>query len=243
MYKKYHEEYECKKERVRESKYFQTQREKHPEYVSTAIATKLLQVTSQTLRRWNKEGKINSIRTPSDIRMYSLEDIHNILGWDKPSLSKPKIAYCRVSSKKQMDDLTRQENFFRSNFPNHELVSDIASGINWKRKGLQTILERAMSGKLSEVVVAHRDRLCRFAFELIEWILKANSVKLVVLDQEDEKNTEKELADDILSIVHVYSCRSMGRRRYKNKENKDIPKQSTKKGVKRVDGNKQICVQ
>jgi predicted site-specific integrase-resolvase len=114
-----------------------------------------------------------------------------------------------------MDDLERQKDFFRHNYPDHELVTDIGSGINWKRKGLQTILDKGLSGDISEVVVAHRDRLCRFAFDLIEGILEKKGVKLIVLDRETEQSENKELADDILSIIHVYSCRQMGRRRYK----------------------------
>ena len=85
-----------------------------------------------------------------------------------------------------------------------------------------------MLGNVSEVVVAHRDRLCRFAFELIEFILSKNGVKLIVLNSDSpESSIDKELSDDILSIIHVYSCRQMGRRRYANKpkstdENKKI---------------------
>jgi putative resolvase len=86
-------------------------------------------------------------------------------------------------------------------------ITDIGSGINWKRKGFQKILELAMLGELEEIVVAHRDRLCRFAFELVEFIFQKNNVRLVVLDRNDYKSGEAKLADDILSIVHVYSCR------------------------------------
>ena len=235
--KKGNKEYIRKQEIKREKRSRQKEKCGQKEFVSNKTATQLLDVTSQTLRKWDKEGKIGVIRNPSNTRMYSLEDIHNILGWDTSPKKKPKVAYCRVSSKKQVDDLERQKNLFKSKYPDHELVTDIGSGINWKRKGLQTILERAMSGELEQVVVAHRDRLCRFAFELIEWIFKKNQVKLLVLDQEEGKNTEVELADDILSIIHVYSCRKMGRRRYSNKKDKDIPKSKSEKNVERVDGN------
>jgi predicted site-specific integrase-resolvase len=103
------------------------------------------------------------------------------------------------------------------------VVEDTGSGINWKRKGLKTILGQSMSGDIEEVVVAHRDRLCRFGFELIEWILESNGVKLTVLDRENSKSPDEELTDDILSIIHVYSCRKMGQRRYKVSENKTLP--------------------
>ena len=144
---------------------------------------------------------------------------------------KRKIAYCRVSSKKQEDDLERQKDFFRTKYPDYELVTDIGSGINWKRKGLKTILESAMQGNLSELMVAHRDRLCRFGFELVEWILERNNVKLSVLDREDHKSPDHDLTDDILSIIHIYSCRQMGKRRYKIKEDKNLSNSETEEDV------------
>lgn len=195
-----------------------------PQYVNSKRARQLLGVTNVTLCRWDKEGKIRTVRTPSNIRMYNLEDIQGILDFDPSNDTRKKVCYCRVSSKKQCNDLERQVNFFKQNYPNHTVVADVGSGINWKRKGLQTILELAMSKSISEVVVAHRDRLCRFAFELIEWILRQNSVELIVLDREDHKSSDGELTDDILSIIHVYSCREMGKRRYKNEEDKNISK-------------------
>ena len=194
------------------------------EWISSRATRQLLDVTTPTLRNWDKQGKIRSVRTPSKQRLYNLEDIYRIIGRNPSTSQKEKIAYCRVSSKKQLDDLRRQEDFFRRSYPDHKVVTDIGSGINWKRKGLQTILERAMSNELEEVVVAHRDRLCRFAFELVEWILETNKVRLVVLDQETQKSPDEDLANDILSIVHVYSCRAMGRRRYNGcQKNKDLP--------------------
>ena len=173
------------------------------EYVNTKKAKDILQITPKTLRIWDKEGKIRTIRTLSGQRRYNLTDIQNISGRNSLIKEKEKICYCRVSSPKQMDDLGRQTDLFKSKFPNHILVTDVGSGINWKRKGLKTILDRSMRGDISEVVVAHRDRLCRFAFELLEWIFNRNGVKIVVLDEENGKSTDKELSDDILSIIHV----------------------------------------
>lgn len=190
-------------------------------YVNTTKAKKMLDVTPTTLRTWDKNGQIRTVRTPSNKRMYNLTDIHNILGWDKVApQEKQKIVYCRVSSKKQMDDLERQKHLLKQKFPNHCMVTDIASGINWKRKGLRSILDSAMQGKLTELVVAHRDRLSRIGFGLIEYILEANKVKLVVLDKTAE-SPDEELVDDVLSIIHVYSCKRMGQRRYTCEKNKD----------------------
>jgi len=205
------------------------------EYITTKKAVGLLQITPKTLRIWDKESKIRTIRTPSGIRRYNLEDIQNILNSndspkEKTKENKQKVCYARVSSQKQMDDLNRQKDFFRTQFPNHLLVTDVASGINWKRKGLQTLLEHSMSGNISEVVVAHRDRLCRFAFELLEWIFNKNGVKLVVLNGNNEQSEDQELADDVLSIIHIYSCRKNGKPRYKkNKEDTSLSNSGTKK--------------
>jgi predicted site-specific integrase-resolvase len=145
--------------------------------------------------------------------------------------------------KKQMDDLERQKDFFRREYPDYELVTDVGSGLNWKRKGLKTILEQSMLGNIERVVVAHRDRLCRFAFELIEFIFESNNVKLLVLDTEAGESGNDELTSDILSIIHVYSCRSMGKRRYTSQKNKNISKQETNSEDEELDGNNEVCIQ
>jgi len=191
-------------------------------FISTKETRKLLGVTHKTLVNWDKKGKINTIKSPSGIRMYSFKDVQNILGCDVDIKEKKKIAYCRVSSQKQKDDLERQKDFFRHHYPDYIVVEDVGSGINWKRKGLRTILELSMSGDVSSIVVAHRDRLCRFGFELFQWIFERNEVELIVLDRENHKSPDEELTDDILSIIHVYSCRRMGGRRYQIKEDKDL---------------------
>lgn len=183
-------------------------------YVSTKQARELLDITTATLRNWDKDNKIKTIRNPSGARMYALADIHHILGWDIPN-EKKRYIYCRVSSKKQTDDLKRQEDFLKSSYPDYTIISDVGSGINWKRPGFKTILVNTMQGNVEEVVVAHRDRLCRFAFELIEWIFNSFKTKLTVLDQKSCKSDQDELTDDIISIIHVFSCRQMGRRKYK----------------------------
>lgn len=214
-------------------------------WIKPKEAAELLRVTPNTLIRWDKEGKLHSTRTPSGQRRYDLQNLKNLTGrynTTKTKIKKHKICYCRVSSKKQADDLERQRHFFKHKYPDHHLVTDIGSGLNWKRKGLQTILEQAMSGNLSEIVVAHRDRLCRFAFELLEFIFRYNKVKLVVLDKTENKSESSELADDILSIVHVYSCREMGKRRYRKQETENLSEQTSKTYTEAMDGDEKICI-
>ena len=187
------------------------------EYVKASTARKMYQVSDTTLLRWRREGTIQYIKTPSGRSLYGIPQDKSSPAIIPDSVEKQKICYCRVSSNKQKDDLQRQIGFMRSRYPNHTIISDVGSGINWKRSGLKTLLGQAMRGQLQEVVVAHRDRLCRFAFDLIRWILENNEVELVVLNDE-LKSSEQELADDLLSIIHVFSCRQMGKRRYKNKK-------------------------
>ena len=207
------------------------------EYMHIREARALLGVATQTLHNWDKRGQIRTTRLPSGARLYHKQDIYDILGRAPPPPAVRKIVYCRVSSKKQEDDLGRQADLLRSQFPDHTLVTDIGSGINWKRKGLQTILDAALKGTLEEVVVAHRDRLCRFAFELLEFIFSRTKTKLVVLDAVDGKSSEQELADDLLSIIHVYSCRSMGRRRYARTKNPTVPDCESETDSEAVDGD------
>lgn len=195
------------------------------EFITAKEARKLTGVTTTTLRNWATTDKVRYCTTPTGRIHYNKQDICVIVGSSKIDQSLRKIAYCRVSSKKQMDDLERQKDFFKLNYPDYNVVTDVASGINWDRKGLQTILEQSSKGNISEVVVAHRDRLCSFAFELVEYFLKLNNVKLTVIndDSKTKPNIDEDLSDDIMSIVHAYSCRKMGRRRYsKDTENKNL---------------------
>lgn len=188
------------------------------EYVSSQEACKLFQVSISTLRRWDNEGKIDTYRTAGKQRRYSTQLLTKTNNTITNDVQKQKICYCRVSSTHQKNDLQRQKEYLKSKYPDYRIIQDIGSGINWKRSGLKTILELAMQKKLDTVVVAHRDRLCRFAFELIQWILEKNEVKLVVLN-ESICSTEQELAEDLLSIIHVFSCKQMGKRRYKKEDN------------------------
>ena len=213
------------------------------DYITTQEARRILDVTTQTLRKWDSEGKIRTLRTPSNQRRYHKQDIYDIVGRNSDSIKKEQVVYARVSSKKQMDDLTRQVNFLQSKFPNHVVVTDVGSGINWKRKGIETILERALLGTIDEVVVAHKDRLCRFAFGLFERLFQMCKVRLIVLNVDDNKSTEQELAEDLLSIVHIYSCRNMGRRRYKSQKTPSIPDRYSTKETETVDGDNSCGIQ
>ena len=119
-------------------------------YVSQQEACKVFGVVTSTLRRWDKQNKIKTIRTPSNYRRYDISSVNQIKNKNSIVVSKKKICYCRVSSKKQMDDIGRQKDYLKSKYPNHEIISDIGSSINWKRKGLLSILEQSDKGIIEE---------------------------------------------------------------------------------------------
>jgi putative resolvase len=190
------------------------------EFITIKKAVKTFGISSVTFRRWDALGKIKSYRTPTNIRMFRINDIKNVLNITCNENEREKIIYIRVSSAKQKNDLARQLTFLQQQYPTHTVISDIGSGINYKKKGLQTLLDKAMRGQLAEVVVAHKDRLVRFGFELIEFVIQQNGGKIIIAGEEKHKSTEEELAEDLLNIIHVFNCRQMGKRRYtrKNKE-------------------------
>ena len=145
----------------------------------------------------------------------------SILNEELKSGKRENFLYSRVSTKKQMDNLSRQiEYISRSEFSGYTLISDIGSGINFKRKGLSTLLDSCIQGTIREIVIADRGRLSRFGFELIETIVKKGGGKITVIDNDSNTIDEsKELADDLLAINYVvFNCRQMGRRSYKVKK-------------------------
>jgi putative resolvase len=191
-------------------------------------ASEILGVSQSVLRKWDNEGKIKAIKTPGGMRLYDLQSLDSgSLSKQRNQLSKSIVLYSRVSSAKQKDDLQRQKEFLRGHIPDKYAgykvieISDVGSGINFKRPGLLRVLGSIKEGNLSAVVVASRDRMARFGFELIEWFCKESSTDILVLDDEDT-TPEAELGKDLMSIVQVYCCRWNGRRRYSKNDNKSL---------------------
>ena len=187
-------------------------------YVPSGESSRILGLHPQTLRAWAREGRINYIRTEGNQRRY---DVDSYIGGSKPTVT---VCYCRVSSKKQSADLERQVAFMRERYPDAEIVSDVGSGLNFKRRGLLTILERVHQGDKLTAVVAYRDRLARFGTELIETLLERNGGELVVLNQRD-LSPEEELTADLIAILTVFGARVNGLRRYRQeiKEDTTLP--------------------
>jgi predicted site-specific integrase-resolvase len=198
-------------------------------FVGIGKASKMSGISMQTLRLLVDDKKIAGYKTPSGTRRISVRGLQEMClatddASEKPDIQKENYIYARVSTKKQMDDLSRQlEYLSRPQYSEYHIVKDIASGINFKRKGLQTILDSCLQGTIGEVVVAHRDRLSRFGFDLIELIVNKAGGKITILGNIETKTCEQELADDLISIIHVFSCRQLGRRSYKKDKPQDHP--------------------
>ncbi|MCP4351409.1 MAG: IS607 family transposase [Desulfobacterales bacterium] len=182
-------------------------------------AAEYFSVNVHTLRVWDKEGKIKTERTPGGDRRYLIEISEEY-----------HICYCRVSSDKQKDDLEQQVNFMQEKYPNADIVKDIGSGLNFRRKGLKTILERTIKGDCITLYIAHKDRLCRFGYDLIEWIIKRSGGNIVVLDK-TVMSPESELIRDLLYILHIFSRRMHGLRDYRRQVGKALSDGGTEKDV------------
>ncbi len=135
------------------------------------------------------------------------------------------ILYARVSSRAYSPDLDRQVEYLTSKYPEGEIVTEIGGGLNFKRKKMLAVLERIMSGDIKRLVVAHKDRLARFGFDLFQWFCEQNRCELVVLN-ESSLSPGEEMVEDILAILHSFSSRLYGFRKYKTQmqEDPDLPK-------------------
>ena len=180
-------------------------------YYSSKTVTKILGVTAQTLRNWDKEGKLKPSYIKSNGYRYYSED--SILSYTQERKTKKNlnvIGYARVSSKKQEDDLNRQIDYLKQYISNKyqtfEIISDIGSGINYNKKGLQKLIEKINRKEVDIIVVLYKDRLLRFGFELIEYFASLNNVKIEVLDKKD-KSEEQELTEDLIQIITFFSSK------------------------------------
>jgi predicted site-specific integrase-resolvase len=188
-------------------------------YISPSRIQKQFDITSGTLRRWAEEGKIKCIRPNTGgvrggRRIYNVNDVQQLLGiHNLTSTPKNTICYARVSSSHQQEDLQRQIQLLQETYPTSKIIKDIGSGLNWHRSGFNSLLEQIHSGTVDTLVVTYKDRLCRFGFELFDWILKKAHVKLVVLGStNDTTDVSKELAEDLLSITTVFVAKNNGLR-------------------------------
>jgi putative resolvase len=188
-------------------------------HISIGQASNILGVSVVTLRRWDKIGKLSSIfRTFGDHRRYNIFDIQKLFNKNK----RINICYARVSSHDQKKDLVTQGEFLLNyckakNVENIELINDLGSGLNFKKKGLKRLIDLIIHSKIDTIYLTHKDRLLRFGSELVINIAKAFGTKVEVLNAKIQ-SFEEQLASDVLEIITVCSARLYGSRSHKNKK-------------------------
>lgn len=191
-------------------------------YVRALVAARHLGVDTRTLVIWANTGKIEYIR-PGGANGHRLYDVTSVgappvaatlAQRDEPRAPDDRVdaIYVRVSTRKQLANLQRQLEHLQAKHPGCTVFRDCASGLNFKRKGLQALLELAFEGRLRTLHIAHRDRLCRFAYDLLEHVFRRHGVEIDVDAHHADPSPEQELADDVLQVVTVFGARLYGKR-------------------------------
>jgi predicted site-specific integrase-resolvase len=190
--------------------------------VGIGEASKILGVSITTLRRWEKIGQIKAEHTVGGHRRYDLAKITPSLARVQTNGHRKTIAYARVSSYDQKDDLERQKQVLELYCARQgwtfEVVSDLGSGMNYHKKGLKRLLTSILEGQIGRIVITHKDRLLRFGAELVFAICEAKEVEVVILNQGEDTSFEEDLAKDVLEIITVFSARLYGSRSRKNQK-------------------------
>lgn len=190
--------------------------------VDIADASKILGVSKTTLRRWEKSGKLVPVRTGGGHRRYDLSKINPEKYRAILKDNKKTIAYARVSSHDQKDDLIRQqqvlEMYCATQGWGFEIIADLGSGMNYYKKGLKKLIDAIINDKISRLVLTHKDRLLRFGAELVFAICEIKEVEVVIINQGIDTSFEEDLAKDVLEIIAVFSARLYGSRSRKNQK-------------------------
>ena len=190
--------------------------------VGIGEAAEALGVSITTLRRWEGEGRIVAERTGGGHRRYDLAKLRPNLFHGGVSDRRRTVAYARVSSHDQKGDLDRQKQVLEVYCARQgwtfEVISDLGSGMNYRKKGLKRLLGAILDGEVGRLVITHKDRLLRFGAELVFAICEAKQVEVVILNQGEDTSFEEDLAKDVLEIITVFSARLYGSRSKKNKK-------------------------
>lgn len=180
----------------------------------------LLGVSVKTLQRWDRDGKLKANRTPTDRRYYTYEQYLQFKGIQTDNDIREVVIYARVSTKNQKDDLQNQVEFLKQ-FCNakgiivNQCIEDFGSGLNYNRKKWNKLLDEVMENKIKTIVISNKDRFIRFGFDWFERFCEKFNTEIIVVNNETLSPNE-ELVQDIISILHVFSCRLYGLRKYKN---------------------------
>ena len=190
--------------------------------ITIGEASEILGVSITTLRRWDKAGRLTPEKTASGHRRYDISKLKPEMYRELNQETKNTIAYARVSSHDQKNDLERQkqvlELYCARQGWTYEIISDLGSGMNYHKKGLKRLISDILTEKMGRLVITHKDRLLRFGAELIFAICEAKQVEVVILNQGEDTTFEEDLAKDVLEIITVFSARLYGSRSRKNQK-------------------------
>lgn len=185
---------------------------------------KRLGITVQTLQNWDNNGKLKAYRTPTNRRYYTEDQYQTYIGLQN-NTKRLNVLYARVSTYGQKDDLQNQLVFIRQ-YANakgiiiNQEFTDIGSGLNYKRKKWNQLLNMVMQDKINQIFVTYQDRFIRFGFDWFDNLCKQHGTKIIVINN-PHTSPDQELVSDLISIIHVFSCRLYGLRKYKNKLKND----------------------
>ena len=191
-------------------------------FVSIGEAAAALGVSVTALRRWEAAGRVVAERSAGGHRRYDLAKLRPDLVRSREDARRRTVAYARVSSHDQKDDLERQKQVLELYCVRQgwtfEVVADLGSGMNYRKKGLRRLLDDIISGSVGRLVITHKDRLLRFGAELVFAICEVKNVEVVILNQGQDATFEEDLAKDVLEIITVFSARLYGSRSRKNQK-------------------------
>ena len=174
-----------------------------------------LGISYATLREYVKKGYIKPVILETGKWRFKEEDVERLVGIVR---KRKAILYARVSSNTQKDDLANQVKYLEEKVKDYDqVITDIGSGLNMKRKGFLKLLRMILNNEISKVVITYPDRLVRFGFEILEEVCKAHNCEIVVLNNED-KTPEQELIEDLISILASFSGKLQGMRKEKVKK-------------------------
>lgn len=190
--------------------------------ISIGEAASALGVSITTLRRWEASGKLIADHTAGGHRRYDLAKLKPELFRAQDDAPRRTIAYARVSSHDQKDDLERQKQVLELYCARQgwtfEVIADLGSGMNYHKKGLKQLLDAVIGDQIGRLVITHKDRLLRFGAELVFALCEAKNVEVVILNQGEDTTFEEDLAKDVLEIITVFSARLYGSRSHKNQK-------------------------
>ena len=186
--------------------------------VKIGEAAAILGTTPATLRQWDRTGELRPTRkTRGGTRYYAIADLRG----HQPEADRITIGYARVSSHDQKGDLDRQhaalEAYCASKGWQTLVVRDLGSGMNYRKKGLQKLLEMILQRRINRLVLTHKDRLLRFGAELVFALCELQGIEIVIIHQGEQPSFEEELAQDVLEVITVFSARLYGSRSRKHK--------------------------